>query len=206
MKKLLAILLTLTLVAAFASCGGNGGEEEKASTVTDTVTEKAAEPEKIEAEAVSIGNTITLDFAEITVNEAAVADDIRTSIKTGSITYTSGPQSSSSTEFVYVRGKIKNLSKSEISNPNVIGNVEIDGYSYEIKDFDIIEADGSSAYSIAPLVEYTYTMYAEIPNELAESMASCDMNFGFAEMFESQAVFNGETPELPYNYKITITK
>ena len=200
MKKLFALVMCLTLVFAMASCGGK--TENTVNSTVSTSAEKGSEAPK--AEAVDIGNTITVDFAEITIDEAGIADDIKTSIKTGNITYTSGPDSSEDTEFVYIRGTIKNTSKAEMNNPLISGNVDADGYTYEL-DLNVIESDGSSAFSIAPLISYTYTLYAEVPNEIAQNFEKCSMNFGFEENFEN--VFTSdESYDTQYIYTIKITK
>ena len=55
---------------------------------------------------------------------------------------------------------------------------------------------------------YQYTLYAEIPNELAESFDSYTMDFGFEENFENKVVYSssGETQAPAYNYVINIVK
>ncbi len=204
MKKILSIILTLVALCSISACGG----QKSTTTTTTTVTteEKAEKPAEVVAEPVAVGNTITLPFAELTVAEAGVQDDIQVSIKNGNITRTTGPDSSADTEFVYIRGTIKNTSTSSISSPDITGKVEINGYSYDIDSLTIIESDGSSTYELAPLVSYQYTLYTEIPNELATTYQTCDINFSFNENFEFiQTSFDGE-PELPYNYKLTLTK
>ena len=227
MKKLLALILAITMVFAFAACGGDEAEktenkveetvsETENKTVTETVEtdtveeekieEEKIEEEKIEAETVAVGNTITLDFAEMTVSEAVIADDIQTSVKNGHITYTTGPQSKSDTEFVYIRGTIKNTSKSSFSMLDVVGSVEIDGYSYPIDNISAITSEGQSTYSLDPLMSVTYTIYAEVPNELAASASPCVVNFGFDENFASVPHSSTGTPDLPYNYTLTISK
>ena len=139
----------------------------------------------------------------MTIDEAAVADDIQTSIKTGNITYTSGPDSSPDKEFVYIRGTLTNTGKAEISMPEISGKVTADGYSYEIQSINIIESDGSSAYTISPLMTYTYTLYAEVPNQLVDKVSEFEMNFGFEDNF-ARVTSSDKAPA--YNYAINIAK
>ena len=204
MKKVLALLLAINALLATAGCGNNK-TDGTVSTTPETVTEQQAEaPKKVEAEPVAVGNQITVDFAEITINEAAIADDIKQSIKSGNITYTTGPNPSADTEFVYIRGTLKNTSTSSINNPQIVGTVKFGEYSYDLKGLDIIESDGSSAYEIAPLIDYTYTLYAEVPNALLESNPTCTMNFAFNESFDYQNASSEEMGKMPYNYSISI--
>ena len=206
MKKALLILLSLALLVSASACG-----EKKNSTVTETTVSDSApkdgakEEKEVKAEKVEIGNTITVDFAEMTIDEAAVADDIKTSIKTGNITYTTGPDRSDDKEFIYMRGTLKNTSKAEITSPRISGTVEIDGYSYELGSVSIIESDGKSAHSLSPLIGYTYTIYAEVPNELVANFTECKLNFSFEENFEN--IFNSDKNYKPaYNYTLNIAK
>lgn len=211
MKKVIAIALSLMLVFCFAGCGNDAdanADAGKQDTVSPSVTEAPettteAPADVKNAETVAVGNTITVPFAELTVDEAGIKDDIKQSIKTGNITYTSGPNSSDDKEFVYIRGTIKNTSKAAINNVNLKGAVEIDGYSYDIASINLIESDGSSAYSIDPLITYTYTIYAEVPNQLVENPASCTMTFGFDENFE---YIQYDATSVAYNYAISISK
>lgn len=209
MKKIVAIALSLILVLCFAGCGNDADTgADNNNTVTpsvseapETTTEAVADVKN--AETVTTGNTITVPFAEFTIDEAGIKDDIKQSIKTGSITYTTGPDSSDETEFVYIRGTIKNTSKAAINSVNLKGSVEANGYSYDIGRVNIIESDGSSAYSIDPLITYTYTIYAEVPNQLVDTITSCTMTFGFDENFE---YIQYDATSVAYNYAIEIAK
>ena len=54
-------------------------------------------------------------------------------------------------------------------------------------------------------MNYTYTLYAEVPNEIAQNFEKCSMNFGFEENFEN--VFTSdESYVTPYSYTIEFTK
>lgn len=209
MKKIVVIALSLLLVICFTGCGNNtdsGADKNNTTTPSvseapETTTETVTEVKN--AETVAVGNTITVPFAEITVDEAGIKDDIKQSIKTDNITYTTGPDRADDKEFVYIRGTIKNTSKAAINNVELKGAVEIDGYSYDIADINIIESNGSMAFSIDPLITYTYTIYAEVPNQLVENPASCIMTFGFDENFE---YIQYDATSVAYNYAIAISK
>lgn len=196
-------------ISALFTVAGCGGKDTPKSTVSDTTVstvtdEKKEEPKKIEAEPVAIGNKITLEFAEMTIEEAAIANDIKISIKKGNFTHTTGPSESEDTEFVYIRGKIKNTTTTSIDNAEIIGNVQFGEYTYDIKNFEMIESDGSYANQMDPLVEYTYTLYAEVPNALLETAPSGTMNFAFNEKFDYQNASKDDMANMPYHYTIQI--
>lgn len=206
MKKLLALILSAVMLLTLVACGGDTSAPAGESTVSDTPAETEAPAEAKKAEPVAVGNTITVPFAEITIAEATVKADIKQSVKTGNITRTTGPSPTTDKKFVYIRGTIKNTGKSEISMADVGGVVDVDGYKYNIDDFGMIKSDGSSSYSLEPLMTYTYTAYAAIPNELADSFKSCVMTFGFEENFANVVSFSEEEFSAPYMYTINITK
>lgn len=203
MKKIVITMLALSMLAAFTACG-----ETKTNNVTPSENGAAAGSEaEVEKEAeselaaVAIGDKITTDFAEITVDEIGIKEDIKISVTNGNITHTTGPSTQSGTKFVYVRGTMKSTAKSEISRAEFYGNADIDGYTYEI-DSSIIDAEGYSTYSISPLMTYTYTLYARVPNELADSHESCVVNFGFNENFEQD--FDTEISDCDYGYSAVV--
>ncbi len=207
MKKLITLLLTGVMAFSLCSCGDNSNER---SVVDETVSNgdvSKTEEKEVQLTQIAAGDTISLDFAEMTIEECGIKDDIRTSIKTDNSTYISGPQAVEGSKFIYMRGKIKSLSKEEISNINIEGNAVIDGYSYNIGSINIIKTNGQSTYSLAPLTLYTYTIYAQIPDELANNHQSAVLNIGFNDQFASDnQITLGEEKELSdYQYAYTLT-
>lgn len=207
MKKIILMLLVGTMCLSLSACGGDGNQQ---ATTDGTVSQQEAKKENNEDETkkeadltpISLGDKITVDFAEITVDECGFKEDLKTSIKTGNITYVSGPDAVSGSKYVYMRGTIKNTSTSEISMVKIGGKAEIDGYSYNVDSISIIEENGSSTYSLAPLMTYKYTLYAKVPNKLADSHQSCVLNVGFDENFEGG--FDKELSEYKYGYALNI--
>lgn len=205
MKKIILMMLVGSMCLSLCACGGNQ-QANTEGTVSQQETKKENNDDATKKEAnltaISLGDKITVDFAEITVDECGIKEDLKTSIKTGNITYTSGPDAVSGSKYVYMRGTIKNTSTSEISNVSIGGKAEIDGYSYNVDLISIIEENGNSAYSIAPLMTYKYTLYAKVPNELADSHQSCVLNIGFDENFEWGS--SKELSEYKYGYTLNV--
>lgn len=205
MKKFVLMMLVGSMCLSLCACSGNQ-QVNTEGTVSQQETKKDnnndATKKEVNLTPISLGDKITVDFAEITVDECGIKEDLKTSIKTGNITYTSGPDAVSGSKYVYMRGTIKNTSTSEISDVSIGGKAEIDGYSYNIDSISIKEENGSSAYSIAPLMTYKYTLYAKVPNELADSHQSCVLNMGFDENFEWGSA--KELTEYKYGYALNI--
>lgn len=206
MKKVSALFLGALLCFSLCSCGGNrsantNGTVSQQKTAAKKESDETTKKEKKLTE-ISLGDKITLDFAEITVDESGIKEDIRQSIKTGNVTCTTGPQAESGSKFVYMRGTLKNTSKSEIPTVNAGGTVVLDGYSYNIESINIIEASGDPVYSIAPLTTYTYTVYAKVPNEIADNHQSCVLNLCFDDNFKDD--FKNDISEYKYGYTLNI--
>ena len=126
MKKLLILFLAAIMLLSLAACGGNdapssqGNEDNSPVEPSDDAAntpdeaEEADPSDAISATEIAIGDTITLDFVEMTFEETGIAADIRQSITTGIVTRTTGPDPAEGKQYLYIRGTIKNLAKSEL--------------------------------------------------------------------------------------------
>ena len=206
MKKLIIAILALSaVITSLAGCRENGNKQTSEGTVSSqekadpTEEEKPADNKYAE---IAIGDQIKTEFAEMTIDEAGIKPNIRTSIKTGNITYTSGPSEEAGYQFAYIRGTVKNIAKTELSSPKIFLEANIDGYEYTSRNADIIETNGNSTYNLAPLSTYTYTLYVKIPDELATKHDSCVVNIGFGDEFD--APINSKIKELKYAYTMSL--
>lgn len=194
MKKILSVVLVLVLALSLVACGGN-------STVSDgsAVTE-VAETGGSDYETVAVGNKISTDFVEITITESGIANSLKTSIKNGNITYTFGPNDSEETEYAFIKGKIMNKA-TETINKDMTAIAKVGEYTLKEDGLDVYKSDGDTVWELAPLVEYNFMMYVEIPNALVSSMESCDFNFGFDENMQSSF---SDFEEFGYKYSLKI--
>ena len=206
MRKIILMMLVGSLCLSLCACGGKQTANTEGTVSQQETTNKKENDETTKEEKqltqIALGDKITLDFAEITVDESGIKEDIKQSIKTGNITYKSGPDPVSGSKYVYMKGTLKNISKSEISNVDVGGTVVIDGYSYDVESINIIETNGESVYNLASLTTYTYTVYAKVPNELADSHQSCVFNLCFDDNFKWGS--KKEVSEYKYGYALNI--
>lgn len=223
MKKLVALLLTGVIAVSFVACSSKAPEKEAESTTkgteivtNETTTTAAVEEEEPKAEAVEvkIGESIKLDdFVKISLDETDIKADIKRSIKNGNVTRTTGPDKVDGQKYLYIRGTIKNLSKKELPVYDFfLGQFDVDGYQYDISasDCTVIDAEGSSESSVPPLAEYSFTMYAAIPNEIANNNKSITYRFGFYDEFANEELARNQAFEddpislCPYQYSVVI--
>lgn len=197
MKKFLVGTLAVIMAFSLASCGGNKSTVSEAPVSEET----AAETGVADIETVAVGNKIATDFVEMTITESGITNSLKTSIKTGNFTRTFGPEDSSETEFAYIKGKITNVSTSNIRN-EIMAVAKVGDYTLEEDNLYIYKADGDTVWELSPLVEYSFIMCVEVPNALVQSMDACDFNFAFNEGMESSF---SEFEEMGYKYTLKIT-
>ena len=195
MKKFMSVTAMLMLVLSLTACGGSN------STVSQTSSSTAEETGIKDLETVMVGNKITTDFVELTIEEAGFANSLKTSIKTGNITRTFGPDDSAETDFAYIKGTITNKSTASISD-EITAVANVGDYTLEEDGLYVYKSDGDTVWELSPLVEYNFIMCVEIPNTLIENMENCNFNFGFNENMESSF---SEFKELEYKYSLEIT-
>lgn len=195
MKKILATVLSAVIALTLTACGGSNTVSEN-STGTEV-----AETGASGYETVAVGNKISTDFVELTITEAGMASSLKTSIKNGYITYTFGPDDSAETEFAFIKGKIMNKATETIGK-EIAAIAKVGDYTLKEDGLDIYKSDGDTVWELAPLVEYNFMMYVEVPNALVDGMTACDFNFGFNEGMQSSF---SEFEEMEYKYTLKIT-
>lgn len=178
-------------------------KEKKDASISASKKTKTAEPEFTQ---LSAGQTIALDFVEFTVAEMGIADDLQQEFtRSSGYSYKTGPESKSDKEYVYIRGTIKNLATSTL-DVRLKGNVAINGYNYDDIEISIYDSEGSWNYQIEPLVDYTYILYTEVPNTLAENPENCIFDFGFDKEFSTDNLYssNFKLKDFEYTYSAVI--
>ena len=213
MKKTISLVLGLLLCLSLCACGGSDTPMETtlAAVPQGTVSVDIAPPgeiteptepaPQIEVVEVPICSTLTTDFVEMTFREVIIAQDIKYSVRTGNVTRTTGPEPLAGQQYICLTGTIKNLSTSELPVYDFfIGNFSLDGYNYsaDANSCDILDGEWQPESMIAPLMEYTFRIYAAIPDSLANSHSSCEFNFGFFDLFDNyQLSYNRSFEEDP---------
>lgn len=160
----------------------------------DETNDKAAEADK---KPYTLGTKITASGFEVVLDEQGIKEDIRvTSTKSG-LKITSGPSVVEGKKYVYLKGTLKNTGKSSI-RAIIGGTVDLDGYEYSMR-IDTIGSDGSPLSMIDPLDTVTLLIFAEVPNEIANSFKNGTITFGFNDDFR-----NLEMNQADYLYCINV--
>lgn len=131
-----------------------------------------------------IGDTISEEFLEMTIDGAVVEQEIKPSNTSDSwYSYYSDQEDET---YVVVYGTMKNLSGNDFE---LIGGTSIefcfdDKYTY-YGSIEVEENDGSGFDSwLKPLASRNYIIYASVPNELIDMYSSCTVNFQCSENIE----------------------
>ena len=233
MKKILLIVLALSMLLSLCACGGN--DTTSPSTEDSSTTQAAETPNQeetiedttsneetsnvpedttpvIDVTELSVGDTLSTEFVEMTFEEVVVAEDIQYSVTTGSVTRWSGPDPVAGQQYICYTGKIKNISTSSLPVYDFFtGDIDIDGYtsSVDANDCDILDSEGAPVSTIDPLMEYVFRIYTAIPNDLAANYTSSTFHFGFydsfdnAELAKNKAFEEDPTSLCPYQYIVT---
>ncbi len=242
MKKAITFTLALILCLSLCACGGGadpkeqapvGGDEqvsdnaevqapveEEVQEPVENTTEDAPEvPDEgtsdtaIEVVEVTLPDTISTEFVEMTFNEVTIAEDIKYSVTTGFVTRTTGPEPVSGQKYICLTGTIKNTSKEPLPVYDYfIGEFNLDDYIYEVgaNDCDILDGEGSTESSIDPLMEYVFRIYTAIPVSLADSHSASTFTFGFYDQFDNAELAMNRSFEedpislCPYQFKIIL--
>ena len=160
-------------------------------------TEPTEGPAMIERPELSMGTSLDTGFVYMSFDEVVVQEDIKKSVTIDRVTRTTGPDPLPGQVYICLSGTIKNTSTSELPVYDFFaGRFQIGDYEYTVSanDCDVLDADGSSESTIAPLMEYEYRIYTAIPAELQELIAAGEpysFTFGFYDNFDNQ--------ELAYN-------
>lgn len=204
MKKRMSLIIAVSVclalpVSAQADCGC-GCDNCTCNTETQTTTVSEAGDN-----IVSIGDTISVEKCfEITIEGFEIAENYSFENVGEYVSYSSSIEPSSGMKLVCLKGKLTNLSSTEIypTNSQLKGEVVIDGniYSATVKCVNVDEAQ----IEVGIVAQQTLGLYfyAEVPENVTDSFESCQINFGFddeLDIFTSQTT---DVQDLDYNYTL----
>ena len=223
MKKTALLMLSIVICLFFGGCGNfnventaNDANEdiiENSNTVNHvTDSDDLDDSEDLDEHdntqeasftKVNLGDSITTDFVEMTVEKAETSDAIKPT-DTSSV-YSYKPEQDNETYF-YLVGNIKNISGDsyDVEEMNIV--MTFDG-KYNYTGYIAADDGGNDFYGnyVKPLSSVKYYMYASVPDELIATYSKCTVKFGFHENFENTS-FVTEFNECEYCYSIDLTK
>lgn len=180
MKRMLALLLCLSALLGLAACGGDEPAPQDSTTPAAGTESPAPETEPVEEtpEApaaefldVNTGDTITLDFVEITIGDVANGPEMTEG-------YSSYIPSNESNQFFWLTADLMNTSGNAFPLYNMSVRLTFDDkYNYEgdVRCFTSSDMD--------PLVQNKIYIYAEVPATLMETYQTVTVQFGFNDEF-----------------------
>lgn len=147
--------------------------------------------EPIEAQLLNMDDGLSLDFVELSFDDAGIENEIKESNTTGpggnsggNITRTVVIEpESAGTKYIYLKGTIENLSSTELEDDNLKVKLVInDEYQLEPK-ITFISA-GSSSHSIDPVNTALFVLSTGISDSIAEKIEKAVWYLGFEEEFK----------------------
>ena len=130
----------------------------------------------------SLNKQLSAEGVELVFTEGGIAKSCRVTTKRNGIKITAGPDEIDGKKYVYLKGTIKNTSKSD-TFAVIAGNVSLDGYEYDIS-ISLIDSGGSPTSRIDPLETMTIILYAAVPEKLADTFEDGVLTFGFNDNFK----------------------
>ena len=187
MKRMISIILAVLLFFGLLPVGARAEGDETAAA------EETAAPAAEEAPAYLV-EPQTLGFVEFSLSKA----DLYRKIKVSNYYY----EATEGKQFLFLSGQIRNTFNSSYSLGKIAGECLVDDtYSFSLNA--LMAEGGSLKTTVDPFGNGTFYLFAELPDELAESMTSAVIRFGFNENFEPKPE---KASDGKYSYEITVSR
>ena len=161
--------------------------------------EKNTSKPEITATPLVLGENIYLDYVEMTLYECEVSDGYNFEYTDDSseipITHKASIECPNGMKLVCLKGYFKNKTNGEIypsNNPtNAVMTINGSEYQTKFKCFDSFFAE--SIMNVAAQRQVEYYLYAEVPENVANSITSCEIKFGFVKDLNPSAFVNSDS-------------
>ena len=154
---------------------------------------------------VNVGDSISLDFMEMTIDKIEIRDELKVKHTTGnansSSTVSIGISSSKGMTYVMLRGTITNKSNSTLTAKNIKSNISVDGKETNGHIF-LAYDDATYADDLGAGKTATYAIYIPIDESVANSYSKVIVKFGFNENFASAS----SVSSCKYKYSLTANR
>lgn len=197
-KKWLSLLLALMLCLSLAACGGGGAESfDDGAAVSEGEAETDAEdqpdqpsngliPNEPAVPTVRLGETISLDCADLTLDALVISDGFDFSYTEASsgirVTYRANIDCASGMKLICLLGKFTNKTSSSVYpvNDPVRGKIVVNGYEYDTR-MECCSGEAQSLLDLVSMREADCYIYAEVPEKLTDEIESCALHLGFVK-------------------------
>lgn len=168
----------------------------------DDTSSAETEEDKLEFESVDYGTSINLDFLEMTVEGASIAEELYPTDTSGVYSYMSDKEGE---QYFYLTGNMKNIGGKSYSVENMVVQFCLDD-KYNYTGWLKADDGGNDFYGdyVKPFGQVKYYIYSSIPDELMNTYSTCKIRFGFQEEFRGS--YYDDFDECDYLYEITISK
>lgn len=164
--------------------------EEPAHPETESPAEGPDGPAPV---SLDIGMSIDVGFAFMTFDDFAIREDGKTSISSGSITRSFGPDPQAGTLYACISGTLKNQDGSELPVYDFfVGTLDIAsplggfGYGVDANDCYVFDSEGDLMSMLAPMITYNYIIVVPISAEIVDSgLNGGGFEFGFYDKFDN---------------------
>ena len=131
--------------------------------------------------ALRVGDRVTLDFVDLTVEEIGVKSDLKFSSKSSGIKITSGPSQKDGQSYAYVQFALRNTHTSKYG-VQIAGGLTVGDYTYSADCFTC-KMDASPGNVVEPLNDAHCVVYALVPDEVLAT-GDWTLRFSFGDLFE----------------------
>ena len=159
---------------------------------------------------VKIGDTISLDFVEMTIDEFLISDGEEFSYSQlevfGTSTRYVSLECPAGMKLICLYGKFTNLTSQTIypANDPAEGLVIINGDEYKT-DLDCYNLNAATLkLEVVPKETVDYFYYAAVPESVADSLETCDIIIGFVEGLDP-AKWISEISDYDYLYRVEVS-
>ena len=183
------------MLLSLCACGGtnqksNDDSSKESSKETTSDNKEVATENEEESNAgkpISVGDTISLDCIDLTIDAYEISDGYDFEAKDGFVTKISHIDCSPGMKLVCLKGKVTNKTTSAVytSNNPISGMLKINGYEYKTKMDCYIAATADRVYELVPMLEVDCFIYAEIPETLLDNIEACQLSLGIMENLDS---------------------
>lgn len=206
------VIVAIVLIAVFNNKGNeNNNITNNTGTTTSTTTtqEDIQKQEEKKGKDVKLGETIEDEYIKMTLDTFEVEAEYKfryeTKTNVGTSIKNNGIEGKSGMKLVCLRGKLTNKTSSDVytSNNFVKGEMTINGNKYKttLKCFDTEHAEHYT--TMVAQQEAEYFLYAEVPENVADNIESCNISFGWVKDLDSRnTVFATNISDLDYIYTL----